>query len=114
MTDDEEIETRICEKAVDGLLAAGFAVGVTDGEEATVTNSTDKTKIMDAVSATGEAFLLAYKNGKKAGWVRLMWGNAAHLIIDYTVNLEDALKEANAFAASYATARTRLGVLRKG
>jgi hypothetical protein len=38
--------------------AAGFAVGVTDGEEATVTNCTDKTKIMNAVSKT-EDFLLS-------------------------------------------------------
>lgn len=114
MTDDaQEIEIRIFEKAVDGLLAAGFAVGVTDGEEATVTNCTDKAKIMNAVSKT-EDFLLAYNNGNKVGWVRLIWGNVANLIIDYTLNLDDALREANAFAASYEAARTRSGMLRKG
>ena len=55
--------------------ACGICRRRQDGEEATVTNSTDKTKIMDAVSQGTEDFLLAYKNGKKVGWVRLMWGN---------------------------------------
>jgi hypothetical protein len=96
-----ELEMRICEKAVEGLLAAGYAVSVNDGEETTVKNCTDKSIIMDAVFTTDEDYLLAYKEGEEDGWVRLIWGNVQDLISDYTTNLEDAFKDANDFAASY-------------
>jgi hypothetical protein len=91
------LEKAICAKVVDCLLAAGYGVGVNDGEETTVVNSTDRAVIIEATFSTDEDYILAYTNGHKVGWVFLVWGNYTDLISDYTTNLEEALKPVNEF-----------------
>lgn len=97
----QKIEELISKKVVDCLLKAGYAVGVNDGEDTTVKNSTNKHEIHKAMFSTDEDWILAYKDGKQVGWVRLVYGNNTDVICDYTVNLEDALKDANALAEKY-------------
>lgn len=96
-----ELELKIAHKAIEGLLAAGYGVGVYDGEEETVKDSKDAEAIKKALFTTDEDYLIAYKDGTKAGWVWLIYGNVQDVISDYTVNLEDALAETIKFAQSY-------------
>lgn len=91
------MEKAICAKLVDSLLAAGYRLGVNDGEETTVANSPDKTTVMAAVASTDEDHILVYKDGKRIGWVFLVWGNCTDIISNYTVNLEEAIAPVNAF-----------------
>ena len=96
-----ELEKKICEKVVDCLLDAGYSVGVYDGAQIVVENCADKRKIMRAVFSTDEDIIMAYKGGKRVGWVRLIWGNVQDLISDYSTNLDEVLKDALDFARSY-------------
>lgn len=96
-----ELEMKICSAVIDSLIAAGYKVGVNDGEDTTIKNSTDKEALMKAVFTTDEDYILAYKDNKQIGWVRLIYGNCADLISDYTCNLEDSIKPANDLANSY-------------
>lgn len=83
------IEAQIAGRVVDGLLAAGYTVGVNDGEDTTVSRSTDRAEILGALETTGEDYILAYdaESGRRIGWVWLVWGNEEDLITDHTVNL---------------------------
>jgi hypothetical protein len=98
-----EIEIEIATKVITDALAAGFCIDVNDGEDTTVQASTDQRVILDAMRSTDEDFLILHKvDGDKAlnGWVRFVYGNGDAVISDYTVNLEDVLKGANALAES--------------
>jgi hypothetical protein len=82
-------EQRIAEQTVDALLAAGYTLGVYDGEEMTVENSNDKQAILGAMFSTDEDYLYAFVNASRWGWVRFVYGNDGwDVICDYTVNLE--------------------------
>ena len=96
-----ELERKVALMAVKGLLKAGFGVGVHDGEATVLKNSFDESAIMNALGATDEEDLIAYKDGKRVGRVNLIWGNLQDVINDYSSNLEDALKDALEFAYYY-------------
>lgn len=100
---DEQLEKRICRKAVRALLDAGYDVGVNDGEETVIERSTNTRKIYAAMYSTDEDYLLAVDrtSGKAIGWVRLIYGNVADVISDYTTNLENVLKPVNDYAEKY-------------
>lgn len=93
-------EKRIVGKLVTDLLAAGAQLSVNDGEEVTVTRSTDADKIFAALSSTGEDYLMVDfpATGPRQRWVRLIWGNDVDVISDYHVSLEKLLAGANALA----------------
>ncbi len=82
-----KIEMYVAMKVVEALIKAGYKVGVHDGEETTVRNSDNLDEIKKALFTTDEDYLLVYKNGKKMGWVFLVWGNVEYVVSDYTVNL---------------------------
>lgn len=86
-----KIEIFIAMKVAIALIDAGYKLGVNDGEETTVKNSTNLKEIQNALFTTDEDYLLVYKDGKKIGWVFLIWGNVEHVVSDYTVNLEHVL-----------------------
>jgi hypothetical protein len=84
----QEIEKTIARKVVSALIDAGYSIGVNDGEETTVNQSTDQDKILGALCTTEEDYILTYdQTGKRTGWVWLIWGNGEDLISDHTVNL---------------------------
>ena len=117
----QAIEKAIATAAVDQLLAAGFRLGVNDGEEITIRQSTDKAAIMAALFTTDEDWLLVWDKGsvdgepvwnghgaptsKRTGhdhWVRFVYGNDGFDVIsDYTVSLEEHLTNATAKADEY-------------
>jgi hypothetical protein len=97
----QRIEMRIASAIIDSALAQGYALGVFDGEEHTVTNSTDRGKIREALMTTDEDYLCIYREGKKIGSVYLVYGNDGwDVICDYTTALDDLgiMAEANALA----------------
>jgi hypothetical protein len=113
-----EVEGKIARKTAQALLAAGYTVGVNDGEDTTVTQSSSITEIMAAMFSTDEDYMLVYTataaggesngvvdgEGPRAdrahmGWIRLIYGNSGYDVIsDYTVNLEDVVAPVNAYA----------------
>lgn len=99
-------EGKIARKAAEALIAAGFTVGVNDGEETVLKRSTDMGAIVAALFSSDEDYLLAYDAaGKKVGWVYLVYGNSGYdLISDYSVNLTDALRPAENYAERLETA----------
>lgn len=96
-----ETEAKIARKAVDSLLAAGYTVGVHDGEEVVVRRSTSVNEVMKALASVDEEHLLAYDpaTGKRVGAIYLVYGNdGTDVISDYSVSLEAAMKPVNAYA----------------
>ncbi len=89
-----ETERQIIVLLVEDCLAAGFKVGVNDGEETTLRDSSDEAEIFAAMSTTDEDFLLLNKYDDAGeilckGWVRLVYGNDGYVISDYTCNVQD-------------------------
>ena len=85
------IETQIIKATIGALLAAGFQLSVFDGEETTVSRSTDMAAVLDALRTTDEDYLFVYQIDGEGhyGWVRFTYGNDdIEVISDYTTSLE--------------------------
>jgi hypothetical protein len=104
----QAIEKAIAIAAIDQLLAAGFSLGVHDGEEVTIHHSTDKKKLVAALFTTDEDRIFVYMDKNTPGdpsdsrpdaWVYLVYGNDGYDVIsDYTTNIEQHLTNAQAKA----------------
>ena len=94
----QKIEQTIARAVVDALLAAGFALGVYDGEDIVIYHSTSKAAILKALFDTDEDYLYVYEGTDlHRGWVRFVYGNDGwDVISDYTVNLEQWIGEGTA------------------
>ena len=72
---------------VERILAAGFTISVYDGEEYSISKSTDKAAILNAMGETdSDTLLLRHPIGGK-GTIFLVWGNAddgSDLVSDYS------------------------------
>ena len=102
----QRIEQKIALTAVEQLLAAGYLLGVNDGEETTVHHSRDAKAIEAALFTTDEDYIYVYlkddKDVRPDFWVRLVYGNDGYDVIsDYSVAIEHGLTEAHALAAFY-------------
>ena len=85
---DERI---VATQLVDALLRRGLAVSVYDGEEETVTDSTDRAEILDALNTADSDTVSA---GDFSFW--LLFGEGGDdLIADYSYS-KDSLEEADA------------------
>lgn len=84
----ESVETQIARHTVRALLGAGYAITVDCGDGIEIAESRDETAILRALSATDQDYLLV--GGRS--WVRLIWGNGADLISDYTTDLDPVLE----------------------
>jgi hypothetical protein len=89
----QRVERKICMATVDALLAAGYSLGVNDGEEVTLEFSRDREKIADALFTTDEDYLYVYeaerdpaaKDKRPDMWVRFVYGNDGwDVICDYS------------------------------
>lgn len=94
-----DIERTIVKRVITDFLAAGYALGVYDGEETVLKDSILPARIMGAMFSTDEDWLKVYLiNGsptepnKVCGWVRFTYGNDADVICDYTTNFEPIMK----------------------
>jgi hypothetical protein len=86
----QKVERRIALAAVDALLAAGYSLGVNDGEEITISFSKDRAAIADALFTTDEDYLYIYERPEEKDktpdmWVRFVYGNDGwDVICDYS------------------------------
>jgi len=81
------IERLIAGRLVEAALAAGYWISVYDGEETTVSRSTDPAVIFPALCSTDHDVLnFGRGSARRAGWIALIWGNGRDLISDYTDN----------------------------
>jgi hypothetical protein len=99
------IEFIIVEQLVKDSLAAGYQIGVHDGEEFALKSSDDASAIMAALFSVDEERLIYWKDGKGAGWVFLVHGNDGwDVICDYSMSLEHVMKGADKLSDIYANA----------
>lgn len=94
-----EIEQRIVGKLVTDLLDAGHELTVYNGgDDPEIKRSNIRDSIFHALAASDQDEIVVVKGGKRVGWIRLVWGNDADVISDYTTNLEAVLAGANGLA----------------
>lgn len=91
-------EKLIVGKLVTDILAAGFPISVNDGEEITVSESTDPAAIFPALCSTDEDILYVHKPNGMHPFIKLVWGNDCDVISDYAVSLEPLIKGAEKLA----------------
>jgi hypothetical protein len=94
-----DIEKKIAGKLITDVLAAGYSVSVWNGgDDAEIKLSSDAETIFKAMAASDQDELVIFKNNRRCGWIRLVYGNDVDIISDYTTNLETVLAGANALA----------------
>jgi len=94
-----ETERQIIVLLVEDCLAAGYKLGVNDGEDTTLRDSTDEAAIFGAMSTTDEDYLLVKGEALRAastcdsdeGWIRLIYGNGCDVLSDNTVNVPESV-----------------------
>lgn len=94
-------ERAIIRRAVRDLLAAGYLVGVFDGEAVALERSCWLPAIMAAIMSTDEDVLRVYETygaGKKLGAVQLIYGNGWDVLADHAEALTDVLAGAHQLA----------------
>jgi hypothetical protein len=90
----QRIERRIARRTIKEAIAAGYKLGVHNGEELVIRDSTNVPKILAEMFTTDEEHLFFYNaEGKRVGWVFFVYGNDGwDVICDYTTNLEDVME----------------------
>lgn len=94
-------EQAIVVRLVNDLLAAGLTISVWNGGDEAEIDDSDNAEAIFAELAASDQDELTMRHGKGgayAGWIRLVWGNDADVISDYTTRLEDILNGANKLA----------------
>lgn len=70
-------------RLVDLALERGYRLGVHDGEEWVLRDSTDREAVLDAMASTDHDLLRIENPAAKAGNVMLIWENGEDVISDY-------------------------------
>lgn len=99
------VEREIAEQLIKDALAAGYTLGVNDGEEITLRHCGSAEMVLKAMFTTDEDYLLVYDNEDAShfGWVRFVYGNDGYDVIsDYSTNLEHIMAGANKISDKYA------------
>ena len=83
-------EAAAARKLITIILAKGYSVSVSDGEEWTVKRSSNLKTILSSLCTTGEDTLRLHEaDGCGIGVMLLVWGNSApELVADYSDNPE--------------------------
>lgn len=107
---EQELEKKIAQAAIAGLLANGWLITVNDDDQGygddVIVDSTDADAIVAKMFTTDGELLKVRKSPDPDptvcdGWVRFIWGNAQDCLSDYTTKLEADLKAANDLAEKY-------------
>jgi len=78
-------ERQVAEKLVNMVLAKGYTISIFDGEEYRVSVCADRESILRFLQSTDEERLTIWFQGKRLGFVWLVWGNSPdELIADYS------------------------------
>lgn len=88
-TDNARLELAIAKALVEDAIAQGYTVSVFEGEDFAIKKSSSVPDVMAALASTDEDVLtFRDKDGKRAAWVQLIWGNGWDLISDESVTPE--------------------------
>lgn len=99
---EEEIERAIVTRAIVDALRAGLVLAVDDGAGIVVSECTDKDAVLGVMFSAAKERLLAFKDGRPAGWVDFVYGYGCDVLSDYSASLERVLSKTNTLAESYA------------
>lgn len=84
----ELAETQVILPFVEDAVAAGYTLGVYDGEEQVLPPTSDPPAVMAALFSVDEEYITVCRGGKPVGWVYLVHGNGGwDVVSDYTTNL---------------------------
>jgi pyoverdine/dityrosine biosynthesis protein Dit1 len=98
----QRVERMVCRRFILDAVHAGYAISVDDGEEVVLHNSTNVREILSKMFSVDDERLYVMKDGKRFGWVRLIYGNDGwDVISDYSTNLESLMRGAAALADVY-------------
>lgn len=86
-------ELKIMAQIINHAFGLGYSVTVHDGKNVPLTDSTDRTAIIDATTAAGQATLIFRKqnNGRRVGFIFVVFGKAAdgsEIAANYSRNRE--------------------------
>ena len=96
-----EIERQIIVLLVEDILAAGYSIAVDNGLEEQQGLS-GAAEVFAAMSTTDQDDLICRHNGEHTDTVRLIYGNDADVILDYTSGFgEHVFERAGALAAHF-------------
>lgn len=95
------VERQIIRRLVLDAFSAGYLISVDNGEEEFTIM--DRVKpVLDACFSVDEEHLHFYKDGRKVGWVFLVYGNSGYDVIsDYSTNLEPIMAGADRLTEKY-------------
>lgn len=79
-------ERRIINGILNRALAAGYEISVNDGEETTVSHSTNLDQIVPEIGTTDQTFLRFYTDSQFLGAIWLVHGNDEDVVTDYHDN----------------------------
>ena len=91
----QAVEKRIVRSVVRDAFKAGYTIGIDNGgnDDEEIKPKNEK-EAMKEVMATDDERIYFYKGEKAIGWVYLVYGNDGwDAINDYTINLEEVLKD---------------------
>jgi len=98
----QRVERIVVSKIISEAKAAGYTLSVHDGQELVVKHSTSRKDILAAMFSVDEEHLIINKDGKRLGWIFLVYGNSGwDVICDHSTNLEELLKPVQALADKY-------------
>lgn len=100
LTTQDQIEIDITRALIAAFLGAGYVLGVNDGEETVLRNSTEVEEIIEAMQSTDHDYLLVsqvtHQGGgpsyRHLGWVLLIWGNGHDLISEHNDAFTDLIQ----------------------
>jgi hypothetical protein len=79
-----QVEKDIALKVIEDAIHAGYSITVmNEADEITISKSTSVEKVFAELGSTGSDILRFHRDGKKVGWVWLIYGNGAKVISDY-------------------------------
>jgi hypothetical protein len=94
-----DIDALVVKKLIETALAAGFTLGVDNGEELVLRRSADADAVFKAMMTVDQEHLLVYKDGNLYGKVFLVYGNGCWgVICNYSTNLEEVVRPAQDYA----------------
>jgi hypothetical protein len=87
-----KIERQIAKRTIKEAFADGYKLGVFDGEELTLADCADASKVFAAMFTTDEDWLRFYRDGKHVATVYFVYGNDGYdVIADYHVSLDSLM-----------------------
>lgn len=103
---EQDRELAVCRRFVEELLSHGFRLSVFDGAGVPVALSTNADEIVKALRSTDQDIIrvASPESPRTVGWLSFVYGNdPSEVLHDHTLNLQEFITAAEAFAEEQAT-----------